>query len=124
MNVATSKPWLAAAFTWSVAILALGSIRVNDPSWQPLFAGADKVTHAVIYAIAAYFWRRSFRSQGRATTWLVVAGVAALGVVDEWHQRSVPGRSADVFDWVADTLGALAGTLVWRRLHARKTVSA
>jgi VanZ family protein len=30
-------------------------------------------------------------------------------VVDEIHQSFVPGRDANVWDWVADTLGALAG---------------
>jgi VanZ family protein len=25
---------------------------------------------------------------------------------DEWHQSFVEGRTTDVFDWLADTLGA------------------
>jgi hypothetical protein len=44
--------------------------------------------------------------------WLAVLIVSAFGVTDEWHQSFVPGRSCDVFDWLADTLGAaLAVTL-------------
>jgi VanZ family protein len=41
--------------------------------------------------------------------WAVLAvGLASLyGVSDEVHQAFVPGRNADVFDWVADTTGAL-----------------
>ena len=41
-----------------------------------------------------------------------------FGASDEFHQSFVPGRDTDVFDWVADTLGATAGALVW--LGARK----
>lgn len=44
------------------------------------------------------------------------------GAVDELHQATVPGRSADVADWVADTLGAaFAVTLavLWQRQRAR-----
>ncbi len=43
---------------------------------------------------------------------LAVLIVSAFGVTDEWHQSFVPGRDCDVFDWLADTLGAaLAVTL-------------
>ena len=38
--------------------------------------------------------------------WLAVLIVSAFGVTDEWHQSFVPGRSCDVFDWLADTAGA------------------
>jgi VanZ family protein len=47
-------------------------------------------------------------------------GIAALGAIDEWHQLAVPGRSADVRDWLADVIGALLGIVVWRRIFARR----
>jgi VanZ family protein len=38
--------------------------------------------------------------------------IASLyGASDELHQYFVPGRSAEVADWVADTLGALVAVL-------------
>jgi VanZ family protein len=37
---------------------------------------------------------------------------SAFGATDEVHQSFVPGRNADVADWVADTLGAAVGALV------------
>jgi hypothetical protein len=36
---------------------------------------------------------------------------SAYGAIDEFHQYFVPGRSCDVWDWLADTLGALLGAL-------------
>ena len=39
------------------------------------------------------------------------------GASDEWHQSFVPGRDADILDWLADTLGA---SIALTYLHFRK----
>ena len=115
---ATSKPWLAAAIAWTVAILAVNSISVPHSTWQPPFAGADKLTHAALYAAAAYAWRRAIRARGDRVSWWIVVAIALVGSFDEWHQQAVPGRSAEALDWMADVIGACVGVLAWRRLHA------
>ena len=84
------------------------------------FAGADKLTHAGMYCVAAFAWRSSIRSPSEPVSWWVVFAIGALGAIDEWHQMIVPGRSADVRDWLADVTGALIGVGVWRWLRARK----
>lgn len=39
-----------------------------------------------------------------------VIGIAsAYGISDELHQSFVPGRDCNVWDWLADTLGAIIG---------------
>ncbi|MCX6954305.1 MAG: VanZ family protein [Verrucomicrobia bacterium] len=49
----------------------------------------------------------------RAGLWAVLAA-SAYGVSDEFHQSFVPGRSVEVADWMADTLGAaLAVSAYW-----------
>jgi VanZ family protein len=121
---AASKPWLAAAIVWTAAILVVNSISVSDPTLRPPFAGADKITHAFMYAVASFTWRRAIVSTRDAATWRVVAGVSLLGAVDEWHQRIVPGRSADLFDWVADVVGAWLGVALWHWHHVRKSARA
>jgi VanZ family protein len=46
--------------------------------------------------------------------------VAAFGVIDETWQTSTPGRmGGDLYDWIADFLGAIAGALLTLRTHAR-----
>ena len=42
---------------------------------------------------------------------IAVLFVSLFGITDELHQGSTPGRSVEVADWVADTLGAI--TAVW-----------
>ncbi len=40
--------------------------------------------------------------------------VILYGVIDEVHQLFIPGRMAEISDWLADTAGALLGVfLVW-----------
>ena len=41
----------------------------------------------------------------RGAAWALLAA-SAYGATDEFHQLFVPGRSCDVFDWLADTTGA------------------
>lgn len=49
-----------------------------------------------------------------AAWWLTVS----LGLTDELHQAYVPGRSADVYDLVADACGALAAMAFYAGVSA------
>lgn len=71
----------------------------------------DKVVHASLFAVIAMLLVLS-RRQG-TWRWLVASVVLASGVgaLDELHQHFLPGRSADIYDWYADFLGAASG--VW-----------
>jgi VanZ family protein len=54
---------------------------------------------------------------------LVIA--SAYGATDEWHQSFVPGRSADIHDWFADTIGAALGAgacWAWGIIRSRTDV--
>jgi VanZ family protein len=47
-----------------------------------------------------------------------VAAATVYGLLDEIHQRFVPGRSASPYDWGIDVLAsALAGLLIVRRAN-------
>jgi VanZ family protein len=44
---------------------------------------------------------------------LVVAALVSLGAaLDELHQLFIPGRDAEFFDWLADSIGAVTGLTV------------
>lgn len=47
-------------------------------------------------------------SPGKALAFAVVIA-SAYGITDEFHQRFVVLRTPDVYDWVIDTIGAVAG---------------
>jgi VanZ family protein len=54
-----------------------------------------------------------------------IAVTTTYGASDEWHQSFVPGRTPDVADLWADTLGAILGTAAcwaWGILRSRSDV--
>jgi VanZ family protein len=51
----------------------------------------------------------------RRLVWAAVL-LSTWAALDELHQLFIPGRSAEVSDWLSDTLGASLGLYVGRRL--------
>ncbi len=80
----------------------------------------DKIVHLVEYLALSFLLGRAFYFQkwhplsieqaARLALWVAVFYAAT----DELHQYFVPGRFADVWDWVADSVGAYLGMLVIR----------
>lgn len=116
-----------------VALLTLLSAQSEEWRWTvwqglhlPVFPGVDKLQHLLFFAVfgmlVARCWLRLGGGAGSAQ--LVAGGLAAalVGVLDEWHQSFVPGRTVSALDWTADVLGALLGALlvvIWCALRRR-----
>ena len=97
---------------WAAVILVLTSIPAPDfaPVGAFAFPGADKLVHATMYGVLGALLARAVGATApRRTLGRVVLGVVLFAAVDEWHQRFIPGRSADIVDVVADVCGAAAG---------------
>lgn len=102
-------------------ILIMGAIfYLSNQSFAntpPLFPGFDKLAHFVIYGALGLSILYAQSAETRKSTlkagvWVVV--IATLyGISDEFHQSFVPGRQPDVFDLVADSLGALGAVALW-----------
>ena len=72
---------------------------------------SDKVVHFCVYGLLATLVCRLGRGWRGAAVALVVASL--YGASDEWHQSTVPGRAAELADWVADTLGAATAVVLY-----------
>jgi VanZ family protein len=77
----------------------------------------DKVAHASGYALLGILVARAFaggffRSLDTGAAASSVAITVLYAASDEWHQRFVPGRTADVADLAADAVGAFAAVAV------------
>ncbi len=95
---------------------------------------SDKTAHFAAYAVLAALALRGFAGGrwagvGVRSAFWALAVAAGYGVLDELHQRFVPGRYAAVDDWVADAFGAasavalgLIAARVAGRLAARRDV--
>jgi VanZ family protein len=47
--------------------------------------------------------------------------VVTVGFLDEWHQRYIRGRSAELADGIADSAGGLVGALIWAAANRSKS---
>lgn len=72
---------------------------------------SDKVVHFCVYGLLATLVCRLGRGWRGAAIALVAASL--YGASDEWHQSMVPGRAAELADWVADTLGAATAVALY-----------
>ena len=103
-----------------LALLSLGLLLVNlfYHGQQPYAVNLipppfDKLAHLSLFAtIGILLWLAT----GARRVALVLLLSILLGALDELIQSASPGRSADWFDLLADTVGALLGVYVCRWL--------
>jgi VanZ family protein len=97
---------LAAAITFQLFNLGAQPVAVGliPAPW-------DKLAHfAVFSTLAGLLW---IGTAGRIPL-AVVATAIAIGALDELHQASLPGRSADVVDFLVDACAAAGAVLLLR----------
>jgi VanZ family protein len=85
----------------------------------PAPEGSDKLVHSMAFAALAFPLART----GRSGLLPVFTGASAFGAIIELIQPTF-NRSADLNDWVADTLGALIEIglgLAYRRVRRHKS---
>ena len=118
----TLAPWLMLI---GLCLLIFWQSSGPRPPQTSTFSGIDKLAHAAAYALLAFLAARAFATlpvpgQRPALLWAAALFAALYGLSDEFHQSFVPGRSADVWDWVADLSGAIGGALIYRWQVARR----
>lgn len=114
------RTWLAAFAVWFATLWWLSSqVRQFPPGMDSQFS--DKLIHFGYFLgggfIAAAFLYRRNPASPAWTRIIVLATLAAglTGVLDEWHQSWVPGRSGnDLPDLIADLLGSMGGVFLLR----------
>lgn len=120
-RVRRTRPWWIGALGWLGAVawavfLYLQSASPTAGSFLAFFPpGADKVAHAGAYGVLG-----ALLTVATGRPWLAVLIAAAFGVSDEFHQSFVPQRAADVYDVVADTVGATIGAAFVAFLSRRR----
>ncbi len=97
---------------WVALIYIVSSIPKFHPTFEmPL--GVDKIVHAIMFFALCLLVRRAFFYQDVFRLLKAYSLLGALifavvyGILDEYHQQSVPGRVPDFYDVLADTGGAL-----------------
>ena len=84
--------------------------------------GIDKVVHLFMYAgfafVALWGYRKPYQENGKSyqskALWIVIAISVVYGALTEVMQETlIPGRNGNVFDWIADVIGGVVGTVVF-----------
>ncbi|MDR2898141.1 MAG: VanZ family protein [Spirochaetaceae bacterium] len=101
------------------AAIWLLSSQSTLPQVKGVF-GFDKVQHMIAFAVLAgcaalWFSPKRLRERPFVTALIAALIACGYGAADEIHQYFVPGRDCNVWDWIADTIGAFAGSgaVVW-----------
>lgn len=120
---ASNEPLRMRRFVWNdaqavlyvILVFVLGSARELP---QPHVANWDKFEHVAGFAVMQVVLARAIAGRSSLGTGKRMVGAAviasALGALLEFYQMALPWRSADVRDWLADTVGAtIAAAVLW-----------
>lgn len=102
--------------SWALLLACAGSIfYLSSLSSLPIptrYSYQDKVEHFLAYFALAWLAGNAFElSEKKKSILAAFAFACAYGISDEFHQSLVPGRDASAWDWLADSLGGMAGAL-------------
>lgn len=108
----TSAVVTAGVLFLTLAPRPFGSVRI------PLFEGADKVVHFMMFFAMAFAYHFDFRrgkkpvDEARLMGWIFVSLSAFGGLIElaQWKMRM--GRSGDWYDLLADIAGAVYGIIL------------
>ena len=108
--------WIA-LLCWAVGVLWLSSLTPQEMP-DAAFLFMDKINHFLAYSVGGWLAASAVLlsrplAPVEGSVALAVVIVAGFGVADEAVQAFTPGRTGgDLYDWVADLLGAAAGALL------------
>jgi VanZ family protein len=101
---------------------------ITEPTVLRVHFFVRKCAHFTEYALLALLAARAFRTSGlaalRRSWWLAAfALVAAVALVDEYHQSFLPSRTGTIYDSLLDMTGgatALACLALWLAARRRE----
>jgi VanZ family protein len=106
------KTYLVLWLGWVALTFVLTSIP--NPEFEVPIPWADKLEHVAFYGVMGFFfalWRRESGASLKTAVAQAFLVTALVGGVDEAHQHWIPGRFADVLDWLADAAGGGGGAV-------------
>ncbi len=114
------KPWKSSIAVRCLCLFAAALVVINlfylgaKPIAVGLFVAPwDKVAHFTVFSLITALL--SFGSRQRIPITIVLA-VALIGGLDEIHQSILPGREADVWDFLTDVAAAVCTTYLLQRV--------
>lgn len=110
---------------WAMLVGGLCFTPGQDLPGSPFFS-FDKLVHGLVFLVLVFQWLTGFRKQNRFRNLkyysvpIAVSLALCYGAVLEFFQGwYFPGRSADLFDWIADAAGVICGTIIYFLIFGR-----
>ncbi len=101
--------------SWAGLTLYLTTIPNFSPSPDTLFSWLiSNGGHFFFFGVLAVLLKLD-----RLSTFYSVLFTSAYGLIIEYIQLGIPGRSFDLIDWSLDTLGAIAFLLILKKLQSK-----
>tara|TARA_B100001057_G_C22360478_1_gene760662 strand:+ start:208 stop:585 length:378 start_codon:yes stop_codon:yes gene_type:complete len=107
------------AIVWVVAIAILHAVPGSDfpeISFYDFFQ-LDKLIHAIIFTIGIYLFAVALKEQQKIQFlhYLVILFIAYGLFLEVLQGLIFIERSADLFDWLADTIGVFLGVWIFKK---------
>lgn len=102
-------------FSLAVSIfIASGSQHLATPNIYISYS-PDKLLHFLIFGLLATVILRTRKLKQLRLRDLIISIiiVSVYGIFDEIRQSFTPGRSVEIGDWVADTVGAIVAVILY-----------
>ena len=81
----------------------------------------DKLVHIGLFAVLIFLWRSSFDLEFRTYHLVLLFSALIYGLAVEFIQRYfVANRDFDLYDVVADMIGAVLGLAIWAWTYRKK----
>ena len=121
MNTAIKIPWIFRCILPLIYAYCIYVVSSTDTSSVSLPYYTDKLIHFVEFGLLCCLicWSlTAARIETKRIYKIILAiGITSFyGILDEFHQSFTPHRLVDVFDWMADTGGAVAAGFFWQRI--------
>jgi VanZ family protein len=105
--------YLWPAIAWSLTVVALTLIPGEQIPNVPVF-GIDKLVHIFIFGLmmtltAVGLYKSSFYTSIKRPTLIAVVYSIGFGMIIEFIQPYIPGRSFSLFDILANVMGVALG---------------
>lgn len=117
------KNWqrLAVSLTGMAVFTILFCLPGSDLPEESFFSKIpffDKWVHMGIFCTIIILWSWSMQLIGyKQLSILLLLAITYGFLIEVVQYQFIPGRSFDMFDVLADSIGSLAGLLIWRSIY-------
>jgi VanZ family protein len=105
---------LVCALAWTILIIIGCSLPGSAVPKVPLFPHFDKVVHFIFFFIFTMLWSVYNNCKWVTTIYIIITSFIFGWLIEIYQKNYVIGRSFDVFDIIADTIGAVSFLIIYK----------